>query len=86
MKSRVSERGYGVVPSSIVKRLGMKPGDSVEIDVNTIRIAISAIKRKSRSKARIVTDKITGMPVLTLGRGAPVLTSEEVKDLLADFP
>jgi hypothetical protein len=33
-------------------------------------------------EARILIDPITGLPVLSAGRGAPVLTSEEVETIL----
>ena len=33
-------------------------------------------------KGKILIDPITGLPVLTAGLGAPVLTSEEVNEIL----
>jgi hypothetical protein len=41
------------------------------------------VKSKPKRKARIVTDPITGLPVLTLGKDAPVLTSKEVAEIQA---
>jgi len=35
---------------------------------------------------RIVKDPITGLPVLDAGPNAPTLSSEEVEELLRDFP
>ena len=43
-------------------------------------------RRRRRRKARIIIDPITGLPVLTAGPGAPVLTHEQIKEMLADFP
>jgi phospholipid N-methyltransferase len=43
-------------------------------------------KRKTQAKARIVIDPVSGFPALTLGPGAPVLTSKEVEEILSDFP
>ena len=43
-------------------------------------------KGKNHAKARIVIDPLTGFPALTLGPGAPVLTSKEVEEMLSDFP
>jgi hypothetical protein len=43
-------------------------------------------KRTQETKAKIVIDPVTGFPVLTLGPGAPVLTHQEVKVMLYDFP
>ena len=85
MKARVSKRGYIVIPSSLVKEIACKPGDRIHIDEKAGRIVITPVKRP-RGKARIITDKITGLPVLTAGPGAPVLTSKYVRDLLEFFP
>ena len=86
MKARVSKRGYIVIPSSLVKEIACKPGDRIDIDEKAGRIVVTPIIRRSRRKARIITDKITGLPVLTAGPGAPVLTSRYVRDLLEFFP
>ncbi len=86
MKARVSKRGYILVPSAIAKQIACKPGDSLDIDVKAGKIVITPLRKKDRRKARIITDPITGLPLLTLGPGAPVLTSKEVKEMLADFP
>ena len=37
-------------------------------------------------KPGIIEDPVLGIPVLSFGDDAPVLTSEEVQDLLSDFP
>jgi hypothetical protein len=37
-------------------------------------------------EAKIIEDPITGFPVLYAGPDAPELTSEQVKEILADFP
>ncbi len=34
----------------------------------------------------IATDAVTGLPVLTVGQEAPVLSSNEVEEILASFP
>jgi hypothetical protein len=45
------------------------------------------VPKKRRSKAgRIIKDPLTGFPVLTAGKDAPELTSEDVAEILADFP
>jgi hypothetical protein len=43
-------------------------------------------KRKNQAKAKIVIDPVSGFPAVTLGPGAPVLTSKEVEEILSDFP
>ena len=42
--------------------------------------------KKPRLKPSIITDPVLGIPVLTFGDDAPVLTSEQVEEMLADFP
>ena len=43
-------------------------------------------KSKRKFKARIIKDPVTGYPVLSAGPDAPILTSAEVAEILADFP
>jgi hypothetical protein len=33
-----------------------------------------------------VIDTLTGLPALTAGPDAPILTSQEVEEMLSDFP
>jgi hypothetical protein len=42
------------------------------------------LRRKMR-KGRMVADPVTGLPVLSAGKNAPVLTSREVAEMLAGF-
>jgi hypothetical protein len=37
-------------------------------------------------KSKIVVDPVTGLPVLSAGQAAPVLTSREIDEILANFP
>jgi hypothetical protein len=43
-------------------------------------------KKARRKKATISIDSRTGLPVLDTGPESPVLTSEHVEELLANFP
>lgn len=43
-------------------------------------------KKAKPRKSRIVMDEELGLPVLTAGPGAPMLTNEMVREMLADFP
>jgi hypothetical protein len=61
----------------------MKP---VENPADKIDSAEPSSRKKPRYKARIIKDPITGFPAIDLGPDAPILTSERVKELLADFP
>lgn len=85
MHTRVSTKGQIVLPAPLRHRLGIRAGDTLDVAVEKGRIVLTTPKRK-HFKARIIEDPITGLPVLYAGPDAPVLTSEMVKELLADFP
>lgn len=85
MRTRVSTKGQVVLPSRIRRRLGLRAGDSLGVELQGDRI-ILVPHSPSRRKARVVKDPVTGLPVLDLGPNAPFLTSEEVAEILADFP
>jgi len=85
METKVSTKGQVVLPSRLRERLGLKPGDALDVKVEDGNIVLTP-RRRRRRKARIIIDPITGLPVLTAGPGAPVLTHEQVKEMLADFP
>jgi len=85
METKVSEKGQVVIPASLRKRLGIKSGDKLNADVKNGDIVLSP-KRHPKFKTRIITSPITGLPVLTSGPNAPVLTNEMVEEMLADFP
>ena len=86
MVTKISTKGQVVLPSAIRRRLGLQPGDPLEVKMEGNQIVLTPQKKRGRRKAKIVTDPVTGFPVLTLGPGAPVLTSKQVKEILADFP
>ena len=85
MKTKVSTKGQVVLPSRIRRRLGLQPGDSLDAEMEGERIILTP-RRARRGSARIVKDPVTGLPVLTAGAGAASLTSEQVREILADFP
>jgi AbrB family looped-hinge helix DNA binding protein len=85
MLTTVSTKGQVVVPSKIRRKLGLRPGDSLEARVEGQHIVLTPRKVRPR-KARIIHDPVTGLPVLTAGPEAPKLTSLEVREILADFP
>jgi hypothetical protein len=43
-------------------------------------------QRKKTRKGKIVADPVTGLPVLSAGKAAPMLSSREVAEILVDFP
>jgi AbrB family looped-hinge helix DNA binding protein len=86
MVTKISTKGQVVLPSAIRRRLGLRAGDSLDVKTEGDRVVLTLQSKRSRRKAKIVTDPVTGFPVLTLGPGAPVLTHKQVKEMLADFP
>ena len=85
MRTTVSTKGQVVVPSSIRRKLGLQPGDSLEARVQGQHIVLTPRKVRPRN-ARIIRDPVTGLPVLTAGPKAPKLTSAQVREILSDFP
>jgi len=85
MQTKVSTKGQVVLPSRIRRKLGLQPGDSLDAELEGERIVLIP-RRPRRAKARIVEDPVTGLPVLTAGADAAKLTSEQVREILADFP
>lgn len=84
-ETRMSTKGQVVLPGPVRKKLGLRPGDSFKIRIAEGSVVLTP-KRSRRRKGKIVTDPITGLAVLTAGPGAPLLTSEQVREILSDFP
>ena len=85
MTTKVSTKGQVVLPGPLRRKLGICAGDALTAEIEGGRIVLTPRKKKV-SKARIITDPLTGFPVLSAGPKAPVLTSKRVRELLADFP
>ena len=85
MRTKVSTKGQVVLPSRVRRRLGLQPGDSLAVELEGERIVLTPRKVRP-GKARIIKDPITGLPALTFGEGEAKLTSEQVREILADFP
>jgi AbrB family looped-hinge helix DNA binding protein len=93
MQTRVSSKGQVVLPEPVRCKLGIQARDVLRVSVETDegaepgedRVVLTMARRK-KFETRIITDPVTGLPVLTAGPVAPVLTSEEVAEILADFP
>jgi AbrB family looped-hinge helix DNA binding protein len=85
MRTKLSTKGQVVLPNRIRLRLGLQPGDSLDAELEGERIILTP-RRGRRGTARIVKDPVTGLPVLTAGRDAAKLTSEQVRESMADFP
>jgi len=85
METKISTKGQVVLPSRLREKLGLRPGDALEVRLDGDSIVLRP-RRPRRRKARIIKDPITGLSVLTAGPGAPKLTSKQVAEILADFP
>jgi AbrB family looped-hinge helix DNA binding protein len=85
MKIKLLAQRQVTLPASIRRRLGLRPGDPLDAKVEGQRIVLTP-QKKRKTKGKIVIDPLTGLPALTLGPGAPVLTHKEVKEMLSDFP
>jgi AbrB family looped-hinge helix DNA binding protein len=85
VQTKVSTKGQVVLPGPLRRRLGIRAGDPLHAAVKAGSIVLTPHKKRPR-EPRIVKDPILGTPVLTFGPDAPILTSEEVNELLADFP
>ena len=85
MQTKVSTKGQVVLPSMLREKLGLRPGDALDVRLEGDAIVLRP-RRARRRKARIIKDPITGLSVLTAGPGAPKLTSKQVAEILADFP
>lgn len=85
MQTKVSTKGQVVIPGLLRRRLGIRAGDPLDASIEAGRIVLKP-RKKRRGRVSIITDPITGLPVLTAGPGAPVLSSKEVEEILASFP
>jgi AbrB family looped-hinge helix DNA binding protein len=85
MRTTLSTKGQVVVPSNIRRKLGLQPGDSLEARVEGQDIVLTQRRPRPRN-ARIVRDRVTGLPVLTAGPKAAKLTSAQVRAILDEFP
>ena len=85
MQTRVSTKGQVVLPGPLRRKLGIQAGDAMDVSLEAGRIVLMP-HRKKTWKARVITDPITGLPVLSAGKDAPALSSREVAEILAEFP
>jgi AbrB family looped-hinge helix DNA binding protein len=85
MTTKLSTKGQVVLPQAIRRKMNLRPGDSLDTRIEGNRIVLIP-RRKRLRKPRIVIDPVSGLPMLTACPDAPILTSEEVASILADFP
>ncbi len=85
MQTKVSTKGQVVLPGPLRRRLGIQAGDPLDVALESGRIVLTP-RRNRAPKAKIVTDPVTGLPVLSVGPAASALSSKEVDEILVNFP
>lgn len=80
MQIRILEHGRIALPASVRQKLRLRLGDMLDVKELDGRIVLTP--RRRRTKARILVDPITGLPVLSARPDAPVLTSSQVDEIL----
>lgn len=85
MQTRVSTKGQIVLPGPLRRRLGIRAGDPLDANIKSGSIVLTP-QKKNPPKMRIIADPVTGLPVLSAGNRAPVLSSKEVDEILSSFP
>jgi len=85
MRTRVSTKGQIVLPGQLRRRLGIHAGDPLDVCVEGERIVLT-MRSPRRVAGKIVADPVTGLPVLSAGADAPVLSSKDVDEIISAFP
>jgi bifunctional DNA-binding transcriptional regulator/antitoxin component of YhaV-PrlF toxin-antitoxin module len=74
-----------VLPGALRRRLDIRAADPLDAHIEEGRIVLTPHKKRPH-RGKIVTDPVTGLPVLSAGANAPPLSSKEVEEILASFP
>jgi AbrB family looped-hinge helix DNA binding protein len=85
MQTKVSTKGQVVLPGPLRRRLDIRPGDPLEARIENGCIVLKPRKQRSH-RIKFVTDPVTGLPALSAGPKAPILSSREVEEILTNFP
>jgi bifunctional DNA-binding transcriptional regulator/antitoxin component of YhaV-PrlF toxin-antitoxin module len=85
MELKLSTKGQIALAAAIRRRLGLQPGDLPDAKVQAGRVVLTPCKTRF-SKATLLVDRLTGLPVLSAGFGAPHLSSKQVPEILTEFP
>ena len=78
MTTKLSARGGIRLPRGFVKKLGLRPGDLLNLEISEGCIILTP-RRKGHAKAQIFRDPLTGRPVLTIERVSKRPTFEELR-------
>jgi AbrB family looped-hinge helix DNA binding protein len=85
MQTKVSTKGQVVLPGPLRRRLDIRAGDPLEVNIEDGRIVLTP-RKKRPYRIKLVTDPATGLPALSAGPKAPPLSSKEVEEIMANFP
>jgi AbrB family looped-hinge helix DNA binding protein len=85
MQTKVSTKGQVVLPGPLRRRLDIRAGDALDVEIQEGRIILMPRPKRAR-RVKLVSDPVTGLPALSAGPGAPTLSSKEVEEILINFP
>jgi len=77
----ISNSGQLTIPDPFRKALHLEPGDKVSLTLEGEKLVL---QRAESRRAKLIEEN--GRKVLVAPAGAPPMTTEAVKALLADFP
>jgi len=80
MTTTLSSKGQLVIPLELRRRLGLTAGDRLTCEVQEGRI----ILEREKTGGAKMTMGSDGLPILTAPEGAPEMTPELVKEILAE--
>jgi AbrB family looped-hinge helix DNA binding protein len=85
METKISTKGQVVLPGPIRRKLGLRTGDPLERKGGGWTHCVDATKH-ARPESKYCRRPITGLPVLSAGPDAQLLSSKQVYEILSDFP
>ena len=85
MTTILSSKGQVVLNAALRRSLGLSTGTVFSVRSENRAIVLEPIA-PARSKGKIVKEPGSGFSVLEASGKIPKLTSERVKEMLADFP
>jgi len=85
MTTTLSSKGQVVLPHAVRRRLGLKAGVKFDCRVHGNEIVLTP-HGAIRAKPRLVRDKLTGLIVTRAPKGSPLVSGDQVRALLSDFP
>jgi bifunctional DNA-binding transcriptional regulator/antitoxin component of YhaV-PrlF toxin-antitoxin module len=85
MTMTLSSKGHIALPITARRKLGLKSGATLSLHVRGNEMVLTPMTPQP-SRSRFVRSKLTGLVVTQGPKGAPEVTSEQVRLLLADFP